>query len=83
MSGKLKEAIELLQNAKEAKELADLLIPELYPYVERMVDGITDLKIRSIKRYEEEGFSREHAIFLTASTHIGMMKSLKEMSKTK
>lgn len=79
---KIGEAIKLFQEAKEVKELVDLLIPEIYPYLERSVDGITDLKIRAIERYEAAGFSREDAIFITVSTHKDIIKSIQEIRKS-
>ena len=73
---KLTDALGILKNAKEAKELADLLIPELYPYIERLSDGLVDLKMRQIKQYQDNGFTREEAILLTIDTFNSVQRAL-------
>ena len=73
---KLTDALGILKNAKEAKELADLLIPELYPYIERLSDGLVDLKMRQIKQYQDNGFTREEAILLTIDTFNSMQRAI-------
>jgi len=64
---KTEQIIELLKSAKEFKEVIDLSVVEVTPYLERAVDYAVDLNIRAIKRFEEAGFSREEAISMTRS----------------
>ena len=72
---KLTDALKVIQDYKEIKDVVDLIIPEVYPYVERLSDGIVDLKIRSIRRYENEGFTREESILLTLDTQHSLMNN--------
>jgi len=73
---KLSELMEILKEIDEVKEITDLVIKESYPYIERIVNGITDLKIRSIKKYMDNGFTKEEAILLTIDSSAALIKSL-------
>ena len=69
---KITEAIEVLKNAKEVKDLADILIPEISHYVDRLADGVVDVKIRQIQRYRRQGFTKEEAMLLTINSTLAL-----------
>ena len=62
---KLKEAIEILKELNEIKEIADLVIDEIVPYIDRFSTYMVEMKIKQIKQFEGEGFTREESISLT------------------
>ena len=73
---KLSDAIGVIKEVKEIKELVDLVIPEVYPYIERLSNGLVDLKMRQIKQYQDNGFTREEAILLTIDTFNSMQRAI-------
>ena len=79
---KITEAIEVLKNAKEVKDLADILIPEISHYVDRLADGIVDVKIRQIQRYERQGFTKEEAMLLTIDSTLALQNTLTTIKNT-
>ena len=76
--GKITEAINMMKDASEVKELVDLIIPEVYPYLERLSDGIVDLKTRQIHKYQDKGFTREEAILLTIDTFNSIQRAIND-----
>ena len=79
---KITEAIEVLKNAKEVKDLADILIPEVSIYMDRFADGLVDIKVRQINRYEINGFTREEAILLTIDSNLALQNALTTIKNT-
>lgn len=73
----LTDALGAVRKAKELKELTDLIIPEVYPYIERLSDGIVNLKARQITQYQDKGFTREEAILLTIDSFNSINRAIK------
>jgi len=54
---------------------------EIKPLLESMTDTLVDLQIRSIKRYQEAGMSREEAILLSINAKFSLLEASKNMKK--
>lgn len=55
--------------------------PELSDFLEKMSFGLVDIKMKTIKRYEDGGFTRQEAIILTLSDIKGAMEAMKNNKK--
>ena len=73
---KLAEAFEMLKEVDELKEIINLFIKEAFPYIERTSDAIVELKTRSIRKYIDNGFTKEEAILLTIDSVNSLIKSI-------
>lgn len=77
MSIKISELKEIFEDLEAYKELANIIIPEMSNYVDRLSDGVVDLKIRQIARYQAAGYTREEAILMTIDTTQSLREAFK------
>lgn len=81
MGDKIETLKEIFNDIEVYKELADIIIPVVSIYMDRTADGLTDLKIRQIKRYQNNGFTKQEAIMLTLDTNHTLTQSIKDYNK--
>lgn len=60
---------------KDAMEKVYSFGPEIYELMEKIVLGMADIRIASIKKYKDAGFSHEDALLMTCD-YFWQMKSL-------
>ena len=73
---KITDVLKTLKDIKEIKQIADLLIEEVHPYIERTANGIADLKMKSIKKYMDNGFTKQESILLTIDSSKALSSAL-------
>jgi len=74
-------AMEFINNADELKPVVEKVSkalqsfgPEIYELCNRTVLGYVDLRIAAVKRFEDAGFTREEAIYMTMDEWWGLRK---------
>lgn len=84
----LQEIIEIVQGGKEFKpqvqEIVEILLSyskEIKQVMDALMDGIVNLKIRSIEKFEKAGYSRKEAILLSCDTFQNIQSQLNKRGK--
>ena len=81
----LKELIQLSKSFKpEAQEIVDTILlfsPEIKQLMEALFDGISNLKIRMVKTFEDAEFTRDQAILLANDSFQSVIKNLNKNNK--
>ena len=83
-----KEILALAMQAEELRPMVEEVLkalksygPELKGLFSDLNDGLTDLKIATIKRYQDAGFTREEAILLTCDQWAQLVKNMNSNKK--
>jgi hypothetical protein len=84
----LEDAVEMIKLAGDMEPLAGPVVdavlkygPHFYRLLEAAQDGLVDLQVRAIKRYEDAGFSRDDAILLNLNTRLALQQGLAKQNK--
>jgi len=75
------EFFDMIKDIKNYKEIFETVLPQITPYIDRLVDYSVDKKIQAVRRFQDKGFSREEALNLTLDIEQRIFKQLKNINK--
>ena len=82
------DAIEIVEIAEEYFPVVKKAIPlikklgkEFKPLMDALSDNFVDSNVRCIKRYQDNGFTRDEAILMTISTRVSIQEAVRNMNK--